>query len=176
MFEQEHIFNLIKLTKGACFLDLGCGAGDYAIRASNIVGERGKVIAVDAQKQVIDDLRNRIEMMEIRNIEAINADITKPLPIENDCVDICFIATVLHTIDIKKNGDVLFKEISRVLKKTGARLITIDCKKEDTPWGPPKNMRISPEELVASISPCGFQQLKYIDLEHFYMIQFSVIS
>ena len=41
--DSKLVFRELKLNKGVSFLDLGCGAGDYVIQASKIVGNSGIV-------------------------------------------------------------------------------------------------------------------------------------
>lgn len=173
LFAQDELSYFISIKEGDCFLDLGCGAGDYAIHASQIVGDQGKVIAIDTQNRVIDNLKNRLKELKITNTKVINADIRKLLPVADCSVDVCFLATVLHSIDIQRYGSTLFKELNRVMKP-GARLITLDCKKVNTPTGPPIHLRISRKELNKIVSRYHFKELNYYDLGYFYMIHFGI--
>lgn len=171
MHDPELVFRKLNLLKGYSFLDLGCGAGDYSIQAAKIVGDFGLVYALDIWEELFIGLMDKANSQELRNIKTIVSDISDPLPLENSCVNVCFIATVLHTLDITKDGENLFKEINRVLKPNG-QLSIIECKKEDTPFGPPIHMRNSAEELESIITQYGFGKLNYIDLGYNYMIQF----
>ena len=62
----------VNILKDMKVLDFGCGQGDYAIEASKIVGEKGKVIAVDIYKGMIDDLISKIKKFTINNIKPIH--------------------------------------------------------------------------------------------------------
>ena len=172
MHDPELVFSELKLKDGDSFLDMGCGTGDYAIQASKIVGDFGVVYALDIWMEMIDGLTKEAGSLGLRNIEAMVADITGTLPIKDNCVDVCFIATVLHTINISKNRK-LFNEVRRVLKSDG-RVAIIECKKEDLSFGPPLNMRLSSEELEDSITQYGFKKINLVDLGYNYMIQFGV--
>ena len=90
---------------------------------------------------------------------------------EDASVDICLISTVLHTLDLRRNGAELLEEILRVLKP-GGRFVTIDCKKEDTGFGPPLHVRISPDELEGMVLRHDFMRSTRTDLGHFFMSQF----
>ncbi|MBN1588136.1 MAG: class I SAM-dependent methyltransferase [Pirellulales bacterium] len=46
---------------GMTVIDVGCGVGWFAIPMAAMVGEQGKVIAVDLQRQMLDMLRRRAE-------------------------------------------------------------------------------------------------------------------
>ena len=47
------------VTTGMTVLDFGCGMGLFAIALAKLVGETGKVIAVDLQQQMLDVLVKR---------------------------------------------------------------------------------------------------------------------
>jgi ubiquinone/menaquinone biosynthesis C-methylase UbiE len=46
---------------GMIVMDVGCGVGWFSIPMATMVGDRGKVIAVDLQQQMLDMLRRRAE-------------------------------------------------------------------------------------------------------------------
>jgi len=173
LHDPEVLFGELKLKEGDFFLDLGCGPGDYTMEASRIVGESGVVYALDRDERMISGLTERAASQKVNNIKALVADITGRLPIQSSCLDVCFLATVLHIINIREKERNLFNEIYRVLKKSG-RLAIIECKKEDQPWGPPKHIRLCPEEIEESINRYGFEKLSLFDLGHTYMIQFII--
>lgn len=173
MHDPKVVFNELKLKEGDCFLDMGCGPGDYAIQASKIVGWSGVVYALDKSELLVAGLKRRASEEGITNIVAMVADATKPLPIKEGCADVCLVATVFHIPDITKRANVLCDEIRRVLKPDG-RLAVIECHKKDLSFGPPQHMRLLPEELEDLISPYGFRKESLVDLGYNYMIQFSI--
>ena len=174
MHDPEFVFNELRLKNGDSFLDLGCGAGDYSIRGSKIVGDSGVVYALDRWVEMIDGLTKEAGSQGLKNIKAMAADIIGTLPIMDNCVDVCLIATVLHAIKSPKNWE-LFNEVRRVLKSDG-RVAIIECKKDDLSFGPPLHMRLSSEELEDSITQYGFERINLSDLGFNYMIQFGVKS
>jgi ubiquinone/menaquinone biosynthesis C-methylase UbiE len=46
---------------GVTVMDIGCGMGLFSITMANIVGDQGRVIAVDLQQGMLDVLRRRAE-------------------------------------------------------------------------------------------------------------------
>ena len=57
----------------------------------------------------------------------------------------------------------VMKEILRVLKSKGTLAIVEFYKKEGPP-GPPKPVRLSPEEVDQLVSAYGFQQQRYTEI------------
>lgn len=171
MHDPDLIFSELKLKAGDYFLDMGCGPGDYSIWASKIVGNSGMVYALEKWQDLIDDLTEKVDLKEFTNIVGIVSDITKPLSIEESCIDVYFISTVLHSLDLAKDSNMIFNEVHRVLKPDGC-LAIIECKKEEMSFGPPLHMRLSPEELENIITKYGFEKIDLTDLGYNYMIQF----
>jgi len=173
MQDPELIFNELKLQEGDYFLDIGCGTGDYSLHAAKIIGNSGQVYALDVQDELITNLKEKTSREGLKNIRALISDIAHPLPVEDKSVDICFISTVLHSVDLSRHGEQLFNEIRRVLKPDG-RLVIIECKKKDLSRGPPLEMRISSDELENLVERYGFLKINLFDLGFNYLILFGV--
>jgi ubiquinone/menaquinone biosynthesis C-methylase UbiE len=87
---------------------------------------------------------------ETSNITAIAGDITKPTNMDNSSIDLIYLSTVFHGFtDSQKAG--FLNETKRILKPEGI-LAVVEISKTDTPFGPPMNLKFSPEELIASIN------------------------
>lgn len=114
-------------------------------------------------------------MMGYANVCSMLADICGPLPLGDASVDVCLMATVLHTLDMARDGNAVLGEVRRVLKPTG-RLAIINCKKETQPFGPPLEKRFSPLETEKLVMPCGFRTLEQVDLGFNYLIQFRAVD
>jgi ubiquinone/menaquinone biosynthesis C-methylase UbiE len=162
LIDSAKFFRELDLNKGATFLDVACGRGAYSLAASDIIGKDGQVYAVDLWEEGILSLRNQAGK-GIQNITTFVSDVAQSIPIENDCVDVCLMATVLHDFVGDKVGRQVMKEIVRVMKSEGT-LAIVEFKKKDGPPGPPKPIRLSPEEVVKIVSAFGFQQNRYTEV------------
>lgn len=167
------IFRELNLGNGDVFLDLGCGAGDYSVHAAKEVGKEGHVYATDIRGELIDNIRDRAASLGLENLSATISDIHAPMPFEDDSIDVVFISTVLHAVDLVAAGKMLFPEIRRILKP-GGRLFVIECKKEEMPFGPPLHMRLSPEQIEEAASGYGFEKTGLVDLGYNYLIKFEI--
>jgi ubiquinone/menaquinone biosynthesis C-methylase UbiE len=170
--DSRLVFDELQLNDGESFLDLGCGAGNYAIQAAKIAGDTGMVYALDQWEEVIDALSKKAIAQGLRNIRAIKSDIISLLPLEDKIIDVCLIAQVLHGFDLSQDTKILFAEISRVLKPAG-RLAILEFKKEEVGFGPPMNIRLLPEEIEAVIARYGFKKENLLNFEHSYLIRFK---
>ncbi len=172
MHDPKVVFDQLSLKEGDHFLDLGCGPGEYSVQAARLVGDSGVVYALEKWAYMIDGLKQEAAVQGISSLKPITADITEPLPVKDQSIDVCLLSTVLHIFSLSAIEKSLFSEIRRVLK-TGGRVAVIECKKEDQPVGPPEHMRISPDKLEASFTRYGFRKTSLTDLGFNYMIQFK---
>ena len=109
-------------------LDFGCRTGNYTILASKIVGEGGKVYALDKNPEALDKLMQRAEVEGLKNIQRIDVSEELEIPLENESVDVVLAYDVIHLIGWEENkGEtvkrstaadrrILYKEIYRVAK------------------------------------------------------------
>jgi ubiquinone/menaquinone biosynthesis C-methylase UbiE len=99
-------------------------------------------------------------------------DITKSTHIEGASVDLIYLSTVLHGFS-KEDIDGFQKEVKRLLKPN-AILAIVEIKKEETPFGPPLDIRFSPDELKETITlnPKSLVEVG----EYFYMMIFENIT
>jgi len=172
MQDSNLVFDKLNLNEGDFILDLGCGAGDYAIQAAKIVGITGRVYALDRWKEVIDAMSEKANAQGLRNIRALESDIISLLPIKDKVIDVCLIAQVLHGFNLSKDTKNLFKEISRVLKPHG-RLAILEFTKKDVGFGPPMHIRLSPEEIESTMVQYGYKKITLADYECSYLILFQ---
>lgn len=69
----ERILDTMGIREGMCIVDYGCGPGGYLKGASGLVGERGRVYAVDIHELAIASVVNRIEKEGLGNVTPVLA-------------------------------------------------------------------------------------------------------
>ncbi|MDR3600477.1 MAG: methyltransferase domain-containing protein [Desulfosporosinus sp.] len=61
LFQNPHKILERHIQKGMTIVDLGCGPGFFSIAAAELVGAKGKVIAVDLQEGMLSKVSNKIK-------------------------------------------------------------------------------------------------------------------
>jgi len=98
--------------------------------------------------------------------------ITKRTQIEGASADLIYLSTVFHGFS-KDEIDGFQKEVKRLLKPN-AVLAIVEIKKEETPFGPPLDIRFSPDELKEAIT---LKPKSLVEVgEYFYMLIFENIT
>jgi len=156
LLNEQKFFNALALKPGMTFLDFGCGLGNYSISASPYVGEGGKIYAVDLWEEGLETLEVRTAMAGLDNIQTSVCGAGDKLLIEDQSVDLCLMATVLHILVYEKVINDTLHEIKRVLKPGGIVAIVEFYKKQGPP-GPPLSWRLSPSELQEMFIGAGFR-------------------
>jgi ubiquinone/menaquinone biosynthesis C-methylase UbiE len=159
----ERVLQETGLKSGDKFLDVGCGEGYFSIAAAKIVGSKGKVYAIDSYEESIIALKQQVQRENIRNIEAIVADVTQKMPLPKAVIDVCLMANVMH--GFLANGEVpsVMAEVARVMK-VGSTLAVVEFQKVPGPPGPPITIRMTPEELEDLVSIYGFKKTKVAEV------------
>jgi 2-polyprenyl-3-methyl-5-hydroxy-6-metoxy-1,4-benzoquinol methylase len=105
--------------EGMTVADIGCGMGYFSLAMGRLVGEKGKVIAVDVQQEMLDKLEKRAERKgvagKIRRVLAAKDDIVIREPVD-------FVLTFWM---VHETGDIarFLKQIASILKDQGKMLI-----------------------------------------------------
>jgi ubiquinone/menaquinone biosynthesis C-methylase UbiE len=132
----------VQVREGEIVLDLGSGGGVDVFRASKLVGEKGKVIGLDATPEMIFRARETAKKHDYRNVEFRLGEI-EHMPIESNSVDLVISNCVLNLVPDKK---LAFNEIYRVLKPRGSICVSDMVATRET------KKVINPEEWAACIA------------------------
>jgi ubiquinone/menaquinone biosynthesis C-methylase UbiE len=163
LIDAGTLFDALELQEGMTFLDLACGFGLYSLKASEFVGPSGRVYAVDAWEEGIANLKARAAEKTIDHIVALVNDAGRYIPIDDHTVDVCLMATVLHDFVEDQTSTQVLQQVARILKANGT-LAIIEFKKIDGPPGPPKHIRLSPQEVARLVDAYGFRKKRVVDL------------
>ena len=113
-FKPEEEINKVDIKQEQAILDYGCGIGSYTIPVAKLVGERGKVYALDRQPLALKKVKERAKKEKLQNIHIILSDGNTGL--SDESIDIILLHGVLPEIEDK---DSVLRELYRVLKPSG---------------------------------------------------------
>ncbi len=99
---------------GMTVLDFGCGPGGFSIAASRLVGDQGRVYALDIQPLALEFARRAAKKENLLNISILTGDEINGIP--EASVEMVLFYDILH--DFAETVEVLWK-IRRILKRNG---------------------------------------------------------
>jgi len=70
----DQLFEQAGISRGMRVLDVGCGSGDVAFLAADLVGPEGKVVGVDRERRAIDWANARANSRAITNVSFVEGD------------------------------------------------------------------------------------------------------
>ena len=135
----DEVLAALALKPGQTVADIGAGTGYFAIPMSRVVGDGGKVLAVDCAAEMLRLLRQKLaDSGAPRNIELIEGDAAKSNLPAASC-DLVLFANVWHEVDDHTEA---LRECERILRPQG-RVAILDWSPDATrPPGPPLEHRI----------------------------------
>ena len=133
------------LKDGMKVADFGSGAGYFTILMGKIVGESGKVTALDIMETALDSVRVKAKGAGLENIETVraNLEVLGSSGLASESQDAALLANILFQSPKK---EAIIREATRVLKKEGM-LIIIDWKKGSAGFGPPEDLRTDEDTM-----------------------------
>ncbi|MCX8164169.1 MAG: class I SAM-dependent methyltransferase [Aquificaceae bacterium] len=172
LFDPHKVFREFGLKGGMKVLDVGTGAGFYLPYLSEIVGQSGKVYAVDIEPLAVDYARKKAENLGLFNVEvALSKENQIPLP--DDFIDFVCMIFVFHELE---NPVEFAREIKRVCKPL-SYLAIIDWKKEERDKGPPPEEVYSEWEVGLMLEEAGLRVGRVVEVgQHCYGIYAMIIK
>ncbi|MDA8426341.1 MAG: class I SAM-dependent methyltransferase [Treponema sp.] len=157
----DRLLEAMKLGGGDTLVDLGSGDGYYSSRFAETCA---KVVAVDASAEVL-----KSDYYRKLNIETVGADVCAwARTFAWESVAQVFFSNSFH--DMRCQEELLATFSAKL--RPGARLNLVEFHL-DTPFGPPRSIRFSKEQLKALVEPRGFEEKISFDLGTHYFISFE---
>ncbi len=157
------------LREDSIVADLGAGTGHYTTLLSPIV-HRGKVYAVDINKDFITTIKNKVLEDQLDNVEVLwgNVETQGGTRIANDALDAVVASNIFFQVE-DKHG--FIEEVKRILKPQG-RVLLIDWHAGPTTMMPHVQGSLSKELTHEIFTQKGFMLEREIDAgaHHYGMI------
>ena len=132
----------VGIKAGQVVLDFGCGSGTYTVPAARIVGDKGKVYALDKDSKVLNKLMQKVQSVGLNNIERMDAHGELETGLADDSVDVVLLFDVLHSYYFPRPEDrrKLLGEVHRICKTAALVLVY------------PKHMELTAREEIEKAS------------------------
>jgi ubiquinone/menaquinone biosynthesis C-methylase UbiE len=111
----------VDIKEGQFVLDFGCGPGSYVIPTARIVGEKGRIYALDIHPLAVKTVEKKVRKLGLANVTTILSDRDTGLPEES--IDVVLLYDAIQAITDKEE---LLKELHRVTKPNGLLSILVD--------------------------------------------------
>jgi ubiquinone/menaquinone biosynthesis C-methylase UbiE len=111
---RKDILEEIGIKPGFHVLDYGCGPGGYIIPLVKLIGESGKVYALDIHPLAVQRVQGIASRKQLTNVETILSDYQTGLP--DSSLDVVLLYDAFHHLS---DPDMVLKELSRVLRPDG---------------------------------------------------------
>jgi ubiquinone/menaquinone biosynthesis C-methylase UbiE len=123
---RKNILDEAGITPRSHVLDYGCGSGSYITAAAELVGDSGKIYALDIHPLAIERARRIASRNHLVNVETILSDCATGLP--DDSINVVLLYDVFHKLS---DPDAVLAELHRVLALDGILSFSDHHLKED---------------------------------------------
>jgi ubiquinone/menaquinone biosynthesis C-methylase UbiE len=162
----EEVMDALLVAEGSRVVDLGAGGGWFTIRLANRVGPNGRVYAEDAQPEMIEAIRRRVERAQLKNVVSILGTESDPrLPA---AVDAVLIVDSFHEM---RQPVGMLRHVANALKPNG-RLGIVEFTKKGFGPGPAMEERVDPERVIRDAEAAG---LRLLSMETFLRYQYMLV-
>jgi precorrin-6B methylase 2 len=152
--EPAKLLLALDLKPGMVVADVGAGSGFHSFLMAPLVGEKGKVLAVDIQPQMLALIREKAKKHKITNVEPVRGTDTDPkLPANG--VDLILMVDVYH--EFSHPYEMAEKMVAAL--KPGGRLVFVEFRLEDEKVPIKLVHKMSERQVVKEME--AFPQLKH---------------
>lgn len=143
------VMALAGIVRGMKVADLGAGTGYFMSHLSRVVDKEGLVLALDVEPLLVAYMRERAVHLSLSNVDIRLVDRASPGLAERS-VDRFLVVDTWHLLS---NRVAYARELERALN-WGGQVVIVEFTR-DAPMGPPRDQRISPEEVVRELTLGG---------------------
>jgi ubiquinone/menaquinone biosynthesis C-methylase UbiE len=124
--DPTKLLKALDIQPGMTVADVGAGSGYHCFRMAPLVGEKGKILAVDIQNEMIDIVEKKAKKENVKNIETILSTETDP-KLPEAKVDLIILVDVYH--EFSHPHEMTEKMVASL--KPGGRIAFVEFRLED---------------------------------------------
>jgi ubiquinone/menaquinone biosynthesis C-methylase UbiE len=151
--KPNEIIKKLNIQHGQTIADIGSGGGFFTFLFSQIVGQKGKIYAVDTNKDFLEFIDTQAIRLGLTNITTIQTtEQTIPLPLAS--IDLLFVRSVYHHL---QNRPHYFSEAKKLLKPEG-RIAIIEYTKQGSRLSFHRRCghNVPPEIIIKEMNNAGY--------------------
>jgi len=152
--QPSKLIKELKLKAGDVVADIGAGSGYYSFKFSPIVGQTGKIYAVDIQQEMLDILSKKMKARKVTNIVPHLGEEKDP-KLPEEAIDLIIMIDVYHEFSYP------YEMMQAMLKalKPGGRIVFVEFRMEDEKVPIKLVHKMSEKQVQKEMS--AFPQLKH---------------
>jgi ubiquinone/menaquinone biosynthesis C-methylase UbiE len=149
--KPAEVVRFLELTAGQVVADIGAGTGYFLPHLSKTAGTQGRVLALDVEPNMVEYMNQRSRKSGFANVEARVVAPDDP-GLAPASVDHILVVNTWHHVDdrVRYAG-----KLARALRPAGTLLIVDFTLESDQ--GPPREHRLSAEQVVKELEGGGFR-------------------
>jgi ubiquinone/menaquinone biosynthesis C-methylase UbiE len=151
------MIDALQIKPGQSVADLGAGSGYYSFRVAPLVGEQGKVLAIDVEPRMLRIIGERAKRSGVENVTTVLGTPSDP-NLEPNSVDLLFMVDVYHELEFPL--EVMTKV--REALKPGGRVALIEYRAEDPAVMIKPVHKMTERQIVRELTAAGFRHQKTI--------------
>ncbi|MDG2126020.1 MAG: class I SAM-dependent methyltransferase [Verrucomicrobiales bacterium] len=151
----ELMLKELKLEEGMVVCDMGSGNGYHSLKMAKTVGEKGKIVAVDAQPEMLEMLKVRAKAEGIENVETVRGAFHDPR-LEDRKFDLMLMVDVYHEFSYPVE---MLAKMRAALKPDGV-VVLVEYRGEDD-WVPIKKLhKMTKAQVDKEMVANGFKRVR----------------
>ncbi len=148
----QEVIAALDLHAGQTVADIGAGTGYFTLPMAAAVGATGRVLALDAQPEMLAHLGKKLDSCSAAPVELVHAE-ADATTLPDGCCDLALLANVWHEFSDRA---AVLAEVRRILKP-GGRIALLDWRPDvERIEGPPLDHRLSAASAFAELAVAGF--------------------
>ncbi len=150
--EAQQVMDLANIAPGMTVADIGAGEGYYTVRLAQRVGEDGRVLAQDIDREALERLGRRVERERLENISIKLGEADDP-QLPDDSFDRIFLVHMYH--EVTEPYAFLWRMWPALAE--GGQIIVVDVDRPTNSHG------IPPALLFCEFAAVGYNLVEFVE-------------